>query len=39
MYGIFEVHKMVKRRKRQKTALNDFMKQVLGSIDNKIYAS
>lgn len=33
MYGALEVHKMVKDGKDKKTALNDFMKRVLGSID------
>lgn len=33
MYGALEVHKMVKEGKDKKTALNDFMKRVLGSID------
>ena len=33
MYGALEVHKMVKEEKDKKTALNDFMKRVLGSID------
>jgi uncharacterized protein (UPF0335 family) len=33
MYGALEVHKMVKVGKDKKTALNDFMKRVLGSID------
>lgn len=33
MYGALEVHKMIKEGKDKKTALNDFMKRVLGSID------
>lgn len=33
MYGAIEVNKMVKEGKDKKTALNDFMKRVLGSID------
>ena len=33
MYGALEVHKMVKEGKDKKTAQNDFMKRVLGSID------
>lgn len=33
MYGALEVHKMTKGGKDKKTALNDFMKRVLGSID------
>ena len=33
MYGALEVHKMMKNGKDKKTALNDFMKRVLGSID------
>lgn len=33
MYGALEVHKMVVDGKDKKTALNDFMKRVLGSID------
>jgi hypothetical protein len=33
MYGALEVHKMVKDGKDKKEALNDFMKRVLGSID------
>lgn len=33
MYGALEVHKMMKDGKDKKTALNDFMKRVLGSID------
>ena len=33
MYGALEVHKMTKEGKDKKTALNDFMKRVLGSID------
>lgn len=33
MYGALEVHKMTKDGKDKKTALNDFMKRVLGSID------
>jgi hypothetical protein len=32
-YGALEVHKMMKDGKDKKTALNDFMKRVLGSID------
>jgi hypothetical protein len=32
-YGALEVHKMIKDGKDKKTALNDFMKRVLGSID------
>ncbi len=33
MYGALEVNKMMKNGKDKKTALNDFMKRVLGSID------
>lgn len=33
MYGALEVHKMVKDGVDKKTALNDFMKRVLSSID------
>ncbi len=33
MYGALEVHKMMKEGKDKKTAVNDFMKRVLGSID------
>ncbi len=33
MYGALEVHKMIKDGKDKKTALNDFMKRVLGAID------
>ena len=33
MYGAIEVNKMVKEGKDKKTALNDFMKRVLGAID------
>lgn len=33
MYGALEVHKMIKDGADKKTALNDFMKRVLGSID------
>ena len=33
MYGALEVHQMIKEGKDKKTALNDFMKRVLGSID------
>lgn len=33
MYGALEVQKMVKDGQDKKTALNDFMKRVLGSID------
>jgi hypothetical protein len=33
MYGALEVNKMVKDGADKKTALNDFMKRVLGSID------
>lgn len=33
MYGALEVHKMVLEGKDKKTALNDFMQRVLGSID------
>ena len=33
MYGALEVHKMMKEGKDKKTALNDFMKRVLSSID------
>ncbi|MES2811005.1 MAG: hypothetical protein V4670_00910 [Bacteroidota bacterium] len=33
MYGALEVNKMVREGKDKKTALNDFMKRVLGSID------
>lgn len=35
MYGALEVHKMTKEGKDKKTALNDFMKRVLGSIDKE----
>ncbi|WP_179345255.1 DUF6952 family protein [Winogradskyella ursingii] len=34
MYGAIEVNKMVKLGKPKKEALNDFMKRVMGSIDN-----
>lgn len=33
MYGALEVSKMIKDGKDKKTALNDFMKRVLGAID------
>jgi len=33
MYGALEVNKMVREGLDKKTALNDFMKRVLGSID------
>jgi hypothetical protein len=33
MYGAIEVNKMIKCGKDKKTALNDFMKRVLGAID------
>lgn len=33
MYGALEVNKMIKDGKEKKVALNDFMKRVLGSID------
>ena len=33
IYGALEVHKMVKEGKDKKTALNDFMKRVIGAID------
>ncbi|BCY29013.1 DUF6952 family protein [Flavobacterium okayamense] len=33
MYGALEVNRMVQEGKDKKTALNDFMKRVLGSID------
>lgn len=33
MYGALEVNKMIKDGKDKKTALNDFMKRVLGAID------
>lgn len=33
MYGAIEVQKMIVAGKDKKTALNDFMKRVLGSID------
>ncbi|WP_130734165.1 hypothetical protein [Flavobacterium sp. J27] len=33
MYGALEVHKSIKDGKDKKTALNDFMQRVLGSID------
>jgi hypothetical protein len=33
MYGAIEVNKMMREGKDKKTALNDFMKRVLGSID------
>ena len=32
MYGALEVQKLIKEGKDKKTALNDFMKRVLGSI-------
>ncbi len=35
MYGALEVNQMVKEGKDKKTALNDFMKRVLGSIDKE----
>ena len=35
MYGALEVNKMVQEGKDKKTALNDFMKRVLGSIDKE----
>ncbi len=35
MYGALEVNKMVQDGKDKKTALNDFMKRVLGSIDKE----
>ncbi|NHN27904.1 hypothetical protein FIA58_019680 [Flavobacterium jejuense] len=35
MYGALEVHKMTKEGRDKKTALNDFMKRVLGSIDKE----
>tara|TARA_B110000483_G_scaffold240251_1_gene320425 strand:- start:516 stop:773 length:258 start_codon:yes stop_codon:yes gene_type:complete len=34
MYGALEVHKMIKDGTSHKEALNNFMKRVLGSIDN-----
>jgi len=33
MYGALEVNQMIKEDKDKKTALNDFMQRVLGSID------
>lgn len=33
MYGALEVNQMIKDGKDKKTALNDFMKRVLGAID------
>jgi uncharacterized protein (UPF0335 family) len=33
MYGALEVREMIKAGKDEKTALNEFMKRVLGSID------
>ncbi len=33
MYGALEVQKSIKEGKDKKTALNDFMKRVLGAID------
>lgn len=33
IYGAIEVDKMIKDGKDKKTAINDFMKRVLGSID------
>ena len=33
MYGALEVNQMIKEGKDKKTALNDFMKRVLGAID------
>ncbi|WP_353077699.1 hypothetical protein [Flavobacterium sp.] len=33
MYGAIEVNKMIKGGKDKKSALNDFMKRVLGAID------
>ncbi len=35
MYGALEVNQMIKEGKDKKTALNDFMKRVLGSIDKE----
>ena len=35
MYGSLEVNKMIQEGKDKKTALNDFMKRVLGSIDKE----
>lgn len=35
LYGALEVHKSIKEGKDKKTALNDFMKRVLGSIDKE----
>lgn len=35
MYGALEVNKMIQEGKDKKTALNDFMKRVLGSIDKE----
>lgn len=34
MYGAIEVSKLMKEGKSEKEALNDFMKRVMGSIDN-----
>lgn len=34
MYGALEVHKSMKDGKSKKEALNEFMKRVVGSIDN-----
>ncbi|WP_428225599.1 DUF6952 family protein [Flavobacterium sp.] len=33
MYGALEVHKSIKEGKDKKTALNEFMQRVMGSID------
>jgi hypothetical protein len=35
MYGALEVHKSIQAGDDKKTALNDFMKRVLGSIDKE----
>ncbi|MDP5002239.1 MULTISPECIES: DUF6952 family protein [unclassified Flavobacterium] len=35
MYGALEVHQAIKKGTDKKTALNDFMKRVLGSIDKE----
>lgn len=35
MYGALEVNKLIKEGADKKTALNDFMKRVLGSIDKE----
>lgn len=35
MYGALEVNQLIKNGKDKKTALNEFMKRVLGSIDKE----